>query len=742
MKLSITILISLLALSHQGLLSQDLELKWMHSFGSKQEDRGNYVKTDRDGNVYFLGNFYDTIDFDPSTRKTEFISNGFADIVFAKYNSQGELIWARSIGGPIMETSYAFDLDIEGNLYIAGAFVQTVDLDPGPSVQNYTAKGGPDIYISKFDQDGLLVWAKVITGSGNTYMQDIKLDHKGNVFVTGHFTDKVDLDPGADSLILIAKNSNKADVFLLKLNTKGDFLWGFNSGGKLDEYANALAVNKYGDVALAVSFEDTVDFDPSPTQTAIKISNLYRNAALVKYSAAGEFLWVHHFYGTCTNSISSIAIDSNDNYYLTGFIEGGTDFNPTAAYTVLTSNGLSDIFMAKYLSNGSLAWTKAMGGGSYDRGSCIRLDKLQNIYLGGSFNNTVDFDPSAGIQNHTSAGGSDIFLCKYTNDGQVLKTHRMGGISDEGISGLDIGKNLDVFIAGSFNSTVDFDPGTPIANRTSVGWVDMYLGKYSQCKPIVTNIQATKCNSYTSPSKLKVWTESGNYADTLASAIGCDSIINILLTITKSKVTQSYIKACKGFTWIDGKQYFSSTDTPKYYIPLGSGCDSIVNLNLTIENIDTVLWLKSDSLYSKQDTAMYQWEDCQKGPITGANKRSYRPQNSGSYRLILTRNGCTSASACMKYEMLNINKNEIDEPLLYPVPCINGRLTLHFPSLNKLEFIKIYRPDGKLEKTISKLNTNQYEIQLSNSRGIFIIEFLYENDKILYKKVVNTLEEK
>lgn len=736
------ILISFLALSYQGLLSQDLELKWLHNFGSKQEDGGNFVKTDFDGNVYFLGNFYDTIDFDPSAGKTEFISQGFSDMVFAKYTNQGALIWARAIGGPLLEKAYSFDLDRNGNFYIAGSFVQTVDMDPGPGVQNFTSKGGPDVFISKFNPDGLWMWTKIITGIGNTYMQDIKVDPQGNVFVTGHFTDKVDLDPSADSLILIAKNNNKSDVFLLKLTTHGDFIWGFNSGGKLNEYANALAVNQYGDVALAVSFEDTVDFDPSPTNTAIKISNLYRNAVLVKYSTLGEFLWAHHFYGTCINGISSITLDSNDNYYLTGFIEGGTDFNPTEAYTVLTSSGLSDIFMAKYSTAGSLIWAKSMGGTSYDVGSSIKLDKMQNIYLGGSFNNTVDFDPSAGIRNHTSAGGSDIFLCKYTNDGQVLKTYRMGGSSDDGMSGLEIRKNLDIFIAGSFNSTVDFDPGTPVANRTSVGWVDMYLGKYSQCKPIVTNIQVTKCNSYTSPSNRNIWTESGNYTDTLTSAIGCDSIINITLVITKSKATNSYIKACKGYKWIDGKQYFNSTDTPKYYIPLGSGCDSIVNLNLTIENIDTILWLKSDSLYSKQDSAIYQWEDCQKGPIPGANMRSFRPQNSGSYRLILTRNGCSSASSCMKYELLNINKNEIEEPLLFPIPCINGRLTLQLPNLNKLALIRIYRPDGKLEKTISRFNTNQYELQLSNVTGVFILEFVYDDAKILFQRIVNISENK
>ncbi|MFC2111335.1 SBBP repeat-containing protein [Bacteroidota bacterium] len=130
-----------------------------------------------------------------------------------------------------------------------------------------------------------------------------------------------------------------------------------------------------------------------------------------------------------------------------------------------------------FAQNPSFEWAKQMGGTGNDAGESITTDNNGNIYTTGSFYGTVDFDPGSGTTNLTSAGSGDIFIQKLDASGNLLWIKQMGGIT------FDIGYSIttdnsgNIYSTGNFEGTADFDPGSGIANLTSVGNYDIFIQK-------------------------------------------------------------------------------------------------------------------------------------------------------------------------------------------------------------------------------------------------------------------------
>ena len=142
---------------------------------------------------------------------------------------------------------------------------------------------------------------------------------------------------------------------------------------------------------------DTVDSDANATgvsdlfTVATGGSDTPRDAGLL--GAAPSFRFALSAGGTVEDHGESVATDSAGNAYVTGYFRGTADFDPGPGVSNLTSAGDDDIFVAKYSSDGALAWAKAMGGTDYDRGAGIAVGLDGSVYTTGYFNGTVDFDP-------------------------------------------------------------------------------------------------------------------------------------------------------------------------------------------------------------------------------------------------------------------------------------------------------------------------------------------------------------
>lgn len=225
-------------------------------------DYGESLALDNSGNVYLTGNFTGTTDFDPGTGVFNLTTTAGSDIFISKLDSAGNFAWAKQmIGvGTSGDGGYAITLDVSGNIYATGFFQGTVDFDPGAGTSNLIAAGDYEIFVSKLDTSGNLVWAKSMGGNYGDRSYAIAVDASNNVYTTGYFTDIADFDPGIGTSHLTSVYAN--DVFISKLDADGNFVWAKSFGGFGGDAGTSIKIDALGCTLTAGSFEYTVDFDP------------------------------------------------------------------------------------------------------------------------------------------------------------------------------------------------------------------------------------------------------------------------------------------------------------------------------------------------------------------------------------------------------------------------------------------------------------------------------------------------
>ena len=475
MKLKIIMLSISLAAICQTLTAQP-NFEWAKNFGGSGFEQGNGIAVDNSGNVYTIGYFAGTSDFDPGPGIYSLTANGSADIFISKLDSMGNLVWARAFGSTDWDKGNSIALDNSGNIYATGFFSDTVDFDPGPGVFNLTSVGITDIFICKLDASGNYLWAKSVGGTDYDFGISIKTDDSGNVYTTGNFLDTVDFDPCAATYSITSMGTY--DIFILKLDSSGNYIWVKTFGGQEPQSVSSIDVDASGNVYTTGYFYTSADFDPGPNVFYL-ISEGENDVFVSKLDSMGNFIWAKQFGNYDEDEGLSIATDNSGNVYTTGTFKVTVDFDPGQGGYNLISAGSEDIFISKLDSTGSFIWAKSFGNISVEKGLDITLDNSGNIYAVGQFTGTVDFDPGPGVFNLYSNGDYDLFICKLTSSGNLVWAKSMGAL------GVDLGGSIavddlnNVYTTGYFQSTVDFDPGPGVHNLTASGMGDVFILKLS-----------------------------------------------------------------------------------------------------------------------------------------------------------------------------------------------------------------------------------------------------------------------
>ena len=384
--------------------------------------------------------------------------------------------WANHIGGTGIDLVNHITTDVEGNVIVTGVFMDTVDFDPGSGVTNLvsTATGFGDVFIQKLDAKGNLLWVKKMGGIRNDYGFSSICDLQGNVYTTGSFQETVDFDPGPEVNNL--SSVGRSDVFVQKLDTDGNFLWVKQMGGKYDDTGYDITIDVDGNIITTGHFQKTIDFDPGPGVTNLT-SEGKLDVFVQKLDADGNFMWAKSMGGIDDDKGYSVTSDVDGNVYTTGFFNKRVDFNPGESTFYLQAHYAEDIYIQKLDADGNFIWAKSMGGIGTDMGHSIVIDPTGNIYTTGFFEETVDFDPGTGVVSLTSEGDADIYVQKLDSDGNLLWAKQMGGPKNEVGNTVNTDADGNVYTSGSFQKTVDFDPGAGAVNLTSNGSTDMFIQK-------------------------------------------------------------------------------------------------------------------------------------------------------------------------------------------------------------------------------------------------------------------------
>jgi hypothetical protein len=644
--------------------------------------------------VVTVGYFYNTVDFDAGSGVANLTSNGNLDVFITKYTSNGNFIWAKSIGGSPDDYVEAIKKDKQGNLYLIGIYQSTIDFDPGPGIFNVSTAGGANTFILKLDKDANFLWVKTITCWGNT----LDIDDTGNILIGGYFGGTVDFDPGSNIFNVTGNLANSQDMFIMKLDNFGNFSWAKqirNLGGSQHQEFG-LETDPSGNVFFAGNFTNSMDFDPSAASAPLT-SSTSDNSFILKLNSQGDYQWAKQFVGTASNKAFGLEVDRQGNVFTTGEFSNTVDFDPgPSSYLITAPSLLRCAFISKLDGAGNFVYAKNFQSGE-SFGQALAIDSSNNLYISGGFHGTVDFDPGPGI--YTIPSG-DLFTVKLNPIGNFLWAAAYISISNgrfESIySSIKVDPSNNVYFAGFFAGTVDFDPGAGSFPVSSNGLSNMYLHKLgpSPCNNSTKKIiNAQVCNNYVLNGV--TYNSSGQYYQLLTNTAGCDSIIqiNLINTIVQTNLVQT---SCGPL--LRNGQILSNSGIYKDTIRLSNGCDSIIVLSLTVNNKpapnlgkDTAICIGDTLRLTGGIFTSYLWNN-------GSNTSSIIVTQPGIYWVNVTAiNGCTardSLNIAIASKCLSCTDPKLIEKI-YPTPLHNTLYVEIKPSICEFD-IDVYNVLGQL----------------------------------------------
>lgn len=559
-------------------VAQDFSVAWGISFPSSTNAYNylNSVAADEEGNVYSTGFFWGTIDLDPGTGNLIRTSSGQSDMFISKVDSNGQLIWARHIGGKGADEGKQLTLDKDGNVYVTGHFghssdADTVDFDPGTGEHKLVSNGNWDAFVLKLDKDGQFVWAKHIGGKQADQGYAIAVDPSGNVIVGGYFTDTADFDPGSGQYQL-GRAGNNEDAFLCKLDSRGTFVWARQLGGKgASEWVTGITTDAAGNIFAAGDFSDTAEFHPV-AGTHRRISAGDRDAFTARFDPAGSIEWVRTIQGDLQERATGIALDAGgNNVYVSGSFRERARFNEQNAHDTLLSFGGQDMYLASYAKDGVFRWVQQVGGSSLDEGFAVATDNKGHVYgLVWSASPLLDADP-LGNGDILNVDILDMVLVKYDSAGNYNWGTNFTGKGIESGYGLAVDGLRNIYLGGTFTDDVGLDPqntATVHLSTTTTGY-DLFVAKL---RPVCYDVHDSATYKGCGPYVLgdSVFSRSGAYEVVFVTPDGCDSIVYAEVTIivvekpviTPRGDTLGLQRAYQSYQWLkDNERIDGATDS-------------------------------------------------------------------------------------------------------------------------------------------------------------------------------------
>lgn len=308
--------------------------------------------------------------------------------------------------------------------------------------------------------------------AGQEYSKDIDIDNQGNIISAGYFYNTVDFDPsvGTNNRTSVGFTDN----YIAKYTSTGTLIWATSFGSTRIDIPHSVVTDNNNNIILTGYFSNTCDFDPSAS-VAVRTSNGGRDAYIAKYDANGNFQWVVTYGADSLDDAFNLDVDTNGNVYWTGVIEGTVIVGTTTFTTQV-----EDVVFGKISSAGQILWVKQVGGSGIDEGSGIIVDNNGDIIHTGYFQNTVDFDPNAGVSNLTSSGSFDTYFGKYDTSGNLIWMKKIGGpgVDIGAPGGITIDNLNNIYIAGNAGVNCDYDPNVGTVTHMMNGTTDWFVTKY------------------------------------------------------------------------------------------------------------------------------------------------------------------------------------------------------------------------------------------------------------------------
>lgn len=399
------------------------------------------VSTDPYGNVYITGETQSEVDISTSGAYQTSL-RGIQNVYIAKFNTNGNIIWATYFGGNGIEYANAIKTDADGNVFIDGLSESDSGIATTGAYQK-ALSGVRDALIAKFSEMGILIWATYFGGTRSEQATDLSIDNKGNVYIAGETESE---DGIATSGAFQTKKGSETNGFISKFNNGGKLLWSTYYGGNFDCNGLRIKNDQLGNVFIACQ-----TYGSHSLTTKGAFQSYYgggaNDAIITKFDSVGNQIWATYYGGDGYDMPTSICTDLTGNVYFTGLTTSSQGIATLGSYQTFYA-GNSDIFIAKFTNAGSLVWSTYYGGTSDDQSFGLIIDHSNNLFVSGGTTSRSGITTKYEYQSNYAATYGESFLAKFDRFGKLLRGTYYGGDCNQFVNGICADTTGAIYLTG------------------------------------------------------------------------------------------------------------------------------------------------------------------------------------------------------------------------------------------------------------------------------------------------------
>ncbi len=377
---------------------------WIVPGGSTVSAAGYSVASDAGGNSYVTGSFEGAAAFGG----TNLVSHGGTDIFVAKYNADGQLLWARQAGGTHADVGLGVAVDSLGACYVTGYFGSPAEFSGVP----LKTTGSFDLFLAKYDPNGKLLWVTNTGTSVGVFGRAIAVDSQGNSYLTGGF--KYQAQFGNNTF----PNNEFSDIFVAKYGPTGQLRWAVQLGGEAEDVGTGIGVDDQGRSYVTGYFAGD-GFFGDDILTSVGDTDMF----VARLDPDGQLDWVSQAGEAGTTQASALTLDPNGNVLVAGYFDQLAFFGTN----LLFSSGFYDLFLTKFDPAGNVLWARNTETSDAIGAAGVATDGSASVYVTGSFYGPAEFNALT----LTNGPSAQLFVAKYDTDGNFAGARQAGGASDD-----------------------------------------------------------------------------------------------------------------------------------------------------------------------------------------------------------------------------------------------------------------------------------------------------------------------
>lgn len=594
-------------------------LVWATYYGGTNDDWGYSLVKDSLDFFYMCGDANSPNNIATSGAHQTTIGSAFTrDGFIAKFDSTSQLIWGTYMGGNEYEFIYDIDRIDNNNIIVSGTTRSTTNIATIGAYQT-VLQGLQDAFLSKFTNNGVLVWSTYFGGETNfDNGYTVACGNSNDIYMAG-LTQSTTLISTAGTYQTVQQGME--DGFLAKFDDNGNFLAGTYFGGTQRDWMLDLTINSNNEII----FSGLTTGSSGLALNALHQTNYgggSRDGVYGKFDSNLNLLWSNYFGGASDDIVCATTIGLNDTIYMMGFTSSVTNIATVGAYQTVYGGGFHDSYVAKVNTNGSIVWSSYIGGTDYDELYQIKYHPINgHLYLCGYSYSQTGFATANAWQPsvYNYPNSHDAALVKYSTNGSLIWATYFGGEADDEFYDLEFDSNGDIYLTGQVLSDTNIStPGVYQDTLGNASWADpdSWLVRFTEetCPTLSLTISSNSplCENDTLILLIDTgynysWSGPNGYSNTtdsdtlyqvseleegLYNCVVSDSVCNYVfqhnVVIHESYSDTLFQNICQGDTFVfDGNPLTTSGIYNNNFTSINS-CDSVVYLNLSVVSLPNV----------------------------------------------------------------------------------------------------------------------------------------------------------